>query len=71
VLFIDLTTWMAHETGVKINDHVLGPLYSPDAAALWWADPAWRDRADDHTASAASGGAVVMRSAPSASTRLL
>src|SRR5712691_8959596 len=45
LLLIDLSTWTARSTGVDINDSVLGPFYSPDGAALWWAGPGWHDRA--------------------------
>jgi hypothetical protein len=44
LVLIDLATWTSHPTGVTINDQVLGPVYSADGSALWWAAPGWRDR---------------------------
>jgi hypothetical protein len=45
LLLIDLSTWTVRSTGVVINDSVLGPFYSSDGMALWWANPGWHDRA--------------------------
>ncbi len=45
LLLIDLGTWIMRSTGVVVNDSVLGPFFSPDGSALWWADPGWHDRA--------------------------
>ena len=45
MLLIDLGTWIMRSTGVVVNDSVLGPFFSPDGSALWWADPGWHDRA--------------------------